>query len=147
MFHWRCQRKFRVSPQILRNFYSSTIKGMLTRNITAWYGNSTKQDHKALQRVVNLAECTIGAHLPCIKHVYTRCCSDNCLFTLLRLGRRYQIHQAALRGLGGLHKMTETVFGKNLFDVYFEFLFWPTSHLLTWGGVYDLRCSWTPRGD
>ncbi len=35
--------------------------------------------------------------------------------------------------------MTETIFGKNLFDVYFDFLVWPVSHLLTWGGrVYDL---------
>ncbi len=28
--------------------------------------------------------------------------------------------------------MTEFIFGLNLFDVYFDFLVWPMSHLLTW---------------
>ncbi len=31
--------------------------------------------------------------------------------------------------------MTETIFGKNLFDVCFDFLVWPMSHLLTWRGA------------
>ncbi len=33
--------------------------------------------------------------------------------------------------------MTETIFGENLFDVYFDFLVWPKPHLLTWRG-WDL---------
>ncbi len=56
LFHLRRLRKFRISPQIVRNFYSCTIGSVLTGNITAWYGNSTKQDHKALQRVVRSVE-------------------------------------------------------------------------------------------
>ncbi len=47
LFHLR---KFWISSQILKNFYSCTIKSVLTGNITAWYGNSTEQDRKALQR-------------------------------------------------------------------------------------------------
>ncbi len=32
--------------------------------------------------------------------------------------------------------MTETIYEKNLFDVCFDFLVWPMSHLLTWRGTY-----------
>ncbi len=35
--------------------------------------------------------------------------------------------------------MTETIFGKNVFDVYFDFLVWPMSHLLTWRGPPGTR--------
>ncbi|KAK1803299.1 hypothetical protein P4O66_004083 [Electrophorus voltai] len=35
----------------LRNFYTCTIESILTGNITVWFGNSTKQDRQALQRV------------------------------------------------------------------------------------------------
>ncbi len=44
-----------------------TIESVLMGNITAWYGNSIDQDHKALQRVVCLAERIIGGTLPCLK--------------------------------------------------------------------------------
>ncbi len=53
---------------------SCTIESVLTGNITAWYGNNTEPDRKALQRVVNLAERIIGSTLPCIKDIYTRQC-------------------------------------------------------------------------
>ena len=39
---------FVMGPQILKKFYSCT---MLTGCITAWYGNCSASDHKALQRV------------------------------------------------------------------------------------------------
>ena len=64
LFHLRRLRKFRISPQILRNFYSCTIESVLMGNITAWYENSTEQDRKALQRVVRSAERIIGSSLP-----------------------------------------------------------------------------------
>ncbi|KAG5275844.1 hypothetical protein AALO_G00125190 [Alosa alosa] len=35
---------------------TSTIESILTGNITAWYGNSTAHDRKALQRVVRLGQ-------------------------------------------------------------------------------------------
>ncbi len=45
-------RKFRVSPAILKTFYSGAIESVLTQCISVWYGNTTNQDFKALQRVV-----------------------------------------------------------------------------------------------
>lgn len=43
--------------------------------------------------------------------------------------------------------MTEAILGKKSFDIYFSFLVWTVSPLLTWrGGTYDLYCSQTPGG-
>ena len=42
VFHLRRLRKFWVSPQMLKNFYSCTIESILTGNITTWHRNSTK---------------------------------------------------------------------------------------------------------
>ncbi len=98
---WSGKWELQISPQVLRNFYFCTREGVLMGNIAAWYGNSTKQDHKALQRVVCLAERIIGGTLPCLKDIYTRWCKtndrkiikdtnhpDNSLFSLLRSRRR-----------------------------------------------------------
>ncbi len=54
--HLRQLRKFRVSPAILKTFYSGAIESVLTQCISVWYSNATNQDCKALQRVVRLAE-------------------------------------------------------------------------------------------
>ena len=44
-------------------------------------------------------------------------------------------------------EMTETSL-TNIFNVYFDFLVWSMSHLLTWSRrVYDLYCSQPPGGD
>lgn len=51
-----------------------TIESILIGNITVWDGNRTKQDHKVLQRVVCLAQCTIGGASPCLKHIHTKRC-------------------------------------------------------------------------
>ena len=56
LFHLRCLRKFWVSSQIMRNLYFCTIESILMGNVMAWYRNSTKQDCKALRRVVCSAE-------------------------------------------------------------------------------------------
>ncbi|KAL0146840.1 hypothetical protein M9458_057779, partial [Cirrhinus mrigala] len=55
--HLRQLRKFRVSPVILRTFYSGAAESILTQNITSWHGNSCVQDRKALQKVIRAAEC------------------------------------------------------------------------------------------
>ncbi len=57
LYHLRQLKKFRVSPAILKTFYSGAIESVLTQCISVWYGNSSNQDGKALQRVVRLAEC------------------------------------------------------------------------------------------
>ncbi len=64
LYHLRQLRKFRVSPTILKTCYSGTIESVLTQCISVWYGNSSSQDCKALQRVVRLAECISGSALP-----------------------------------------------------------------------------------
>ncbi|KAK1797595.1 hypothetical protein P4O66_000787 [Electrophorus voltai] len=56
LYHFRHLRDFRLPSKVLRNFYTCTIESILTGNITVWFGNSTKQDRQALQRVVHSAE-------------------------------------------------------------------------------------------
>ncbi len=47
LYHLRQLRKFRVSPAILKTFYSGAIESVLTQCISVWYSNATKQDCKA----------------------------------------------------------------------------------------------------
>ncbi len=67
LYHLRQLRKFRVSPAILKTFYSGAIESVLTQCISVWYGNSSNQDCKALQRVVRLAERISGSTLPSLQ--------------------------------------------------------------------------------
>ncbi len=68
-----------------------------------WYGNSSGQDCKALQRVVRLAERISGSALPSLQDIYLKRCKSravkitkdsnhpgNCLFTLLPSGKRFR---------------------------------------------------------
>ncbi len=96
LYHLRQLRKFRVSPTILKTFYSGTIESVLTQCISVWYGNS-------LQRVVRLAERISGSALPSLQDIYHKRCKSravkiikdsnhpsNCLFTLLPSGKRFR---------------------------------------------------------
>ncbi|KAK1806304.1 hypothetical protein P4O66_000179 [Electrophorus voltai] len=56
LYHLRCLRDFRLPSKVLRNFYTCTIESILTGNITVWFGNSTKQDRQALQRVITTTQ-------------------------------------------------------------------------------------------
>ncbi len=49
LYHLRQLRKFRVSPAILKTFYSGAIESVLTQCISVWYNNATNQDCKAHQ--------------------------------------------------------------------------------------------------
>ncbi len=86
LYHLRQLRKFRVSPTILKTFYSGTIESVLT-----------------LQRVVRLAERISGSALPSLQDIYLKRCRSravkiikdsnhpgNCLFTLLPSGKRFR---------------------------------------------------------
>ncbi len=103
LYHLRQLRKFRVSPTILKTFYSGTIESVLTQCISVWYGNSSSQDCKALQRVVRLAERFSGSALPSLQDIYLKRCRSravkiikdsnhpgNCLFTLLPSGKSFR---------------------------------------------------------
>uniref|UniRef100_A0A3P9JDD6 Reverse transcriptase domain-containing protein n=1 Tax=Oryzias latipes TaxID=8090 RepID=A0A3P9JDD6_ORYLA len=103
LYHLRRLRDFRLPSVVLRNFYSCTIESILTGNITTWFGNSTMQDRRALQRVVRSAERIIHTELPDLHSIYSRRCwtrarkitkdlshPDNGLFSLLRSGKRFR---------------------------------------------------------
>ncbi len=79
LYHLRQLRKFRVSPAILKtfySFYSGAIESVLTQCISVWYGNSSNQDCKALQRVVRLAESISGSALPSLHDIYFKRCKS-----------------------------------------------------------------------
>ena len=79
-----------------------SVQSILTSYITAWYGNCSASDRKALQRVVRTAQYITGAKLPAIQDLYTRRCQrkvqkivkdsshqSHRLFSLLMHGKRY----------------------------------------------------------
>ncbi len=103
LYHLRQLRKFRVSPAILKTFYSGAIESVLTQCISVWYSNATNQDYKALQRVVLLAERISGSALPSLQDIYLKRCKNravkiikdsnhpsNHLFILLQSGKRFR---------------------------------------------------------
>ncbi len=78
LYHLRQLRKFRVSPAILKTFYSGAIESVLTQCISVFLlaGNSSNQDCKALQRVVRLAERISGSALPSLQDIYLKRCKS-----------------------------------------------------------------------
>ncbi|KAK1803317.1 hypothetical protein P4O66_004107 [Electrophorus voltai] len=97
LYHLRRLRDFRLPSKVLRNFYTCTIESILAGNITVWFGNSTKQDRQALQRVVRSAEHITHTELPDLQTIYHMRCQtkarrivkdptdpNNRLFSLLR---------------------------------------------------------------
>ncbi|KAK1791233.1 hypothetical protein P4O66_013254, partial [Electrophorus voltai] len=100
---FRRLRDFRLPSKVLQNFYTCTIKSILTGNITVWFGNSTKQNRQALQRVVRSAEHITHTELPDLQTIYYKRCQtkarrivkdpthpNNRLFSLLRSGKRFR---------------------------------------------------------
>ncbi|KAK3569961.1 hypothetical protein QTP86_007788 [Hemibagrus guttatus] len=55
LYHIRRLKDFKLPSKVLKTFYTCTIESVLTGSITAWFGNSTKQDRQALQRVNQVA--------------------------------------------------------------------------------------------
>ncbi|KAK1785754.1 hypothetical protein P4O66_003134 [Electrophorus voltai] len=102
LYHLRRLRDFRLPSKVLWNFYTCTIESILTGNITVWFGNSTKQDRQALERVVRSAERITYTELPDLQTIYYKRCQtkarrivkdpthpNNRLFFLLRSGKRF----------------------------------------------------------
>jgi hypothetical protein len=79
LFPLRRLKRFGMGPQTLKRFYSCTIKCFLTVCITAWYGNGSASNRKALHRVVRTAQYITGAKLPAIQDLYTRQCQRKAL--------------------------------------------------------------------
>ncbi|KAK3563854.1 hypothetical protein QTP86_002724 [Hemibagrus guttatus] len=102
LYHLRRLKDFKLPSKMLKTFYTCTIESILTGSITAWFGNSTKQDRRALQRVLQSAKRTIRAELPDLETIYNKQCwpkarkimkdpshPNNSLFSLLRSGKRF----------------------------------------------------------
>jgi gmma-aminobutyric acid receptor subunit gamma len=79
LFPLRKLKRFGNGPQIIKRFYSCTIESILTVSITAWYGNCSTSNHKALQGVVRTTQYITGAKLPAIQGLYTRRCQRKAL--------------------------------------------------------------------
>ena len=103
LFPLRRLKRFGMDPQILKMFYSCTIESIMTGCITAWYGNCSASNRKALQRVVRTAQYINGAKLPAIQDLCTRRCQrkalkividfshpNHRLFSLLPNGKQYR---------------------------------------------------------
>ena len=103
LFPLRRLKRFVMGPQILKRFYSCTIESILTGCISAWHGNCSASDRKALQWVVRMAQYITGAKMPAIQDLYTRRCQRKALkmfkdpshpshrlFSLLPHGKRYR---------------------------------------------------------
>ena len=103
LFNLRRLKKCGLSPKTLTYFYRCTIESILTGCITAWYGNSTTHNRRALQRVVQSAQRITRGKLPAIQDTYSTRCHQkakkiimdinhlsHCLFTPLPSRRRDQ---------------------------------------------------------
>ncbi len=91
LYHLRQLRKFRVSPAILKTFYSGAIECVLTQCISVWYGNVSNQDCKALQ------SCALSwAHLRVCSSLLCRTSTSNAAKAELLKSPRTQITQAAI---------------------------------------------------
>ncbi len=103
LYHLRQLRKFRISPAILKTFYSGAIESVLTQCISVWYGNGSNQDCKTLQTVVRLAAHISGSALPSLQDIYLKRSKSsavkiikdsnppvNRLFFLLPSGKRFR---------------------------------------------------------
>ena len=74
LFNLRRLKKLGLAPKTLTNFYRCTIGSILSSCITAWYGNCTALNHKALHRVVRSAQRITRGKLPALQDTYsTRC--------------------------------------------------------------------------
>jgi hypothetical protein len=66
LFNLRRLKKCGSSPKTLTNFYRCTIESILSVCITAWYGNCTAHNRRALQRVVLSAQHITGGKIPAL---------------------------------------------------------------------------------
>ena len=67
-------KEFGLSPKTLTNFNRCTPESLLLGCITAWSGNSTPLNRKALQRVVRSAQRITRGKLPSLQDTYSTQC-------------------------------------------------------------------------
>ena len=103
LYFLRQLRKFKVSQQVLLQFYRAAIESVLTFSISTWYGSTSHQERNELDRIVDTASKIIGCHVPSLQVIYEKrllrrashIVSDlhhpaNHLFQQLPSGKRYR---------------------------------------------------------
>jgi gmma-aminobutyric acid receptor subunit gamma len=74
LFNLRWLKKFGLAPKTLTNVYTCTIESILSGCITAWCGNCTTRNRRALQRVVRSAQRITGGTLLVHQDTYSTHC-------------------------------------------------------------------------
>ncbi len=64
LYHLRQLRKFRISPAILKTFYSGAIERVLAQCISVWYGNGYSQECKGIYLKCCKSRATKGHKSP-----------------------------------------------------------------------------------
>ena len=103
LYPLRQLKKADLSITALTMFYRGTIESLLTYCLTSWYGNSTEEEKKQLNRTVRTAEKIVGTTLPSLADMYQQRClrratgilgdtthPSHSLISLLPSGRRYR---------------------------------------------------------
>ena len=72
LYFLRRLKKFGLKTNILVEFYRAVIESVLTFGITVWYGNLSKSEALALNRIVKTASKIIGADLPSLDETYSK---------------------------------------------------------------------------
>ena len=60
--------------QCTTGFYYGTVESILSGGVTVWYGNTTAQDRKTIQRVVRMAEKIIACALSSSHEIFPSMC-------------------------------------------------------------------------
>jgi hypothetical protein len=71
LYFLRRLKKFGVKTEILISFYRAVIESVLTFAMPVWYGNISKAENSALNRIVKAASKIIGSDLPTLDEIYT----------------------------------------------------------------------------
>ena len=103
LYFLRQLKRFRMSQDILVNFYRAVIESILCFSIIVWYGSITTTQKRQLNRVVKTAARIIGCKLLSLDDIYVdrvrrrskKIIEDsthpaNAFFELLPSGRRYR---------------------------------------------------------
>ncbi len=70
LYFLRRLKKFGVKKDILVQFYRAVIESVISFAIIVWYGNISKAESVALNRIVKTASKIIGDELPSLDEIY-----------------------------------------------------------------------------
>lgn len=70
LYFLRRLKKFGLKSDVLVNFYRAIIESVLTFGITVWYGNISKAETTALNKIVKTASKITGTDLPSLDEIY-----------------------------------------------------------------------------